>query len=262
MDISISSSRPRDALSLPGRPKPYVMAHRGNRVVCPENTMASFRRALQDGADILETDLHLTADGVFACIHDGTVDRTTDGHGAVAEMTLQQLKGLSASYGRPEFAAERVPALSELTSILPQDVALALELKTDRFLEPDVCQQLAGQLAAAGVRERSVVLSFSLPRLRALRAAAPDIVDRTAVARAVPQPVVRMDRPPCRAGRGPARFNPRLSPVVLPPARLRRGAERRPWHNAQGSRSPLSRLCQVLDPPGIRAHPPARAYGE
>src|SRR5512136_2944979 len=104
-------------LNIPGRPKPYVMAHRGNQVACPENTLAAFRRALADGADIIETDLHLTADGVFVCIHDGMVDRTTDGHGAVAEMTLAQIKTLSASCGRPEFAAERVPTLAETAAL-------------------------------------------------------------------------------------------------------------------------------------------------
>ena len=71
-------------LTLPGRRKPYVMAHRGNRVACPENTLAAFRRALADGADILETDLHVAADGQFVCIHDGTLDRTTNGRGLVA----------------------------------------------------------------------------------------------------------------------------------------------------------------------------------
>ena len=59
-------------LTLPGRTKPYVMAHRGNRVLCPENTLASFSKAFEEGADILETDLHLSADGVFMCIHDAT----------------------------------------------------------------------------------------------------------------------------------------------------------------------------------------------
>lgn len=165
-------------LSISGRPKPYVMAHRGNSAACPENTMAAFRRALADGADIIETDLHLTADGVFVCIHDGEVDRTTDGHGPVAGMTLAQVKGLSASNGRPEFAAERVPTLTELCSLLTSEapgVALALELKTDRFLEPDVCRQLADELADAGVRDRTVALSFSLARVQALVAAAPDI---------------------------------------------------------------------------------------
>lgn len=74
-----------DKLSLPDRSKPYVMAHRGNRVLCPENTLASFQQAFKEGADILETDLHLSADDVFMCIHDATVDRTTNGSGAVAE---------------------------------------------------------------------------------------------------------------------------------------------------------------------------------
>ncbi len=162
-------------LALPGRPKPYVMAHRGNQVACPENTLAAFRRALADGADIIETDLHVTADGVFVCIHDATVDRTTDGTGAVAEMTLAQIKALSASYGRAEFTAERVPTLAELCQITPPDVALALELKTDRFLEPAVGRRLVDELTEHGVRERSVVLSFHLPRVHAVRAVAADI---------------------------------------------------------------------------------------
>ncbi len=104
-------------LIIPNRPKPYLMAHRGNRVACPENTLAAFRRALVDGADIIETDLHLTADGVFVCIHDATVDRTTNGHGPVAEMTLAQMKSLSASYGRAEFQGEQVPTLAELSAL-------------------------------------------------------------------------------------------------------------------------------------------------
>ncbi len=162
-------------LSLPGRAKPYVMAHRGNRVLCPENTLASFRQALADGADILETDLHLSADGAFMCIHDATVDRTTDGSGAVADKTLAELKQLSAAYGRPAFQAERIPTLAEVAALLPGEVALALQLKTDRFLEPDVCRQLADELDQAGIRGRTVVLSFSLARLRAVQATAPDI---------------------------------------------------------------------------------------
>lgn len=161
--------------ALNGKTKPYVMAHRGNRVACPENTLAAFQRALADGADILETDLHLTADGHFVCIHDATVDRTTNGHGRVADMTLAELKGLSASYGRPEFQAECIPTLAEVAETLPTEAALALELKTDRFLEADVCRALISELEHAGIRGRTAVLSFSLPRLLSVQAVAPDI---------------------------------------------------------------------------------------
>jgi glycerophosphoryl diester phosphodiesterase len=151
------------------------MAHRGNRVLCPENTLASFTKAFEEGTDILETDLHLSADGVFMCIHDATVDRTTDGSGAVAEKTLAELKSLSASYRFNGFERERIPTLAETTSILPAGVGLALELKTDRFLEPEVCTRLVAELRDAGVLSRTIVLSFSLPRLQTVQAVEPAI---------------------------------------------------------------------------------------
>lgn len=166
----------KSALVIPGKPKPYIMAHRGNQVACPENTLAAFRHAIADGADILETDLHLTADDVIVCIHDATVDRTTDGSGAVADMSLAELKSLSASYGRPQFENERIPTLTELAAILPDDIALALELKTDHFLQEDVCQKLVAELDRTGIRDRAFVLSFSLPRIQAVQAIAPDIL--------------------------------------------------------------------------------------
>lgn len=162
-------------LELPGRPKPYVMAHRGNRAACPENTLAAFRQAFADGADILETDLHVTRDGVFVCIHDHTLERTTDGHGPVEARTLAELKALSASAGRPAWAAERIPTLAEAAALVPADRALALELKSDRFLEPAVAQQLAAELETLGLRARTVVLSFTLARVQAVCAAAPDL---------------------------------------------------------------------------------------
>jgi len=163
------------SLSLPGREKPYVLAHRGNRAACPENTLASFRRALEDGADILETDLYLSADGVFVCIHDAALERTTDGRGPVEARTVAELKTLSASCGRPEYAAERIPALAEVAALLPPDRGLALELKSDRFLDPEVGRRLGAELAALGVLGRSFVLSFSRGRIDATRLGAPDL---------------------------------------------------------------------------------------
>ncbi len=160
---------------LASKPRPLIVAHRGNKALCPENTLAAFRRALEDGADIIETDLHLTADGAFVCIHDETVDRTTDGHGPVARMTLAEIRRLSAGYGRKEFEAERIPGLGELAAILPKDVGIALELKTDRFLEEAVCRRLVSELEGYGVRDRSIVLSFSMARLGAVKRVAPDI---------------------------------------------------------------------------------------
>lgn len=162
-------------LEIPGKQKPYVMAHRGNSARRPENTLAAFRRALDEGADLIETDLHVTADGAFVCIHDATVDRTTDGSGAVAGMTLAEIKRLSASYGFEGFEGERVPALAEVIAILPQDVILALELKADAFLDPEVGRRLVAEVEAASMLERVVLLSFKLERVQAVQRVEPRI---------------------------------------------------------------------------------------
>lgn len=162
-------------LELPGKEKPYVMAHRGNSAQRPENTLAAFRLALEQGADLIETDLHVTADGVFVCIHDATVDRTTDGSGPVAEMRLPALKQLSASYGFEQYADERIPTLAQVMDLLPPDVVLALELKTDAFLDPEIGRRLVEQIEAVGRLEQTVLLSFNLPRVQAVKAVEPSI---------------------------------------------------------------------------------------
>ena len=170
----VSESR-KNTLSIPGRQKPYVMAHRGNRQLCPENTLAAFRQAIVDGADIIETDLHLSADGVFMCIHDETLDRTTNGYGNVAEKSLEELKTFSASYGKPDFINETIPTLQETGRLLPHDMALALELKTDRFLEEKICRQLIQELSDLGIRNQTFVISFSKKRVQMVQKYAPDI---------------------------------------------------------------------------------------
>lgn len=162
-------------LEIPGRPKPYVMAHRGNSTACPENTLVAFQRAFDEGADILETDLHVTADGVFVCIHDATLDRTTLSTGSVEAMMLEELKQASACYGRSEFEAERIPTLKETMAEVPAGRILALELKSDNFLKPDVARRLVEEINAAGMLERTVVLSFHLDRVEAIKAVEPGI---------------------------------------------------------------------------------------
>lgn len=147
------------------KPKPYIIAHGGNQTLCPENTLAAFKQAVNDGADIIEADLRLTADDEFVCIHDATVDRTTGGHGEVAQMKLEEIKKLN----------QHIPTLSELADITPPNVALALELKTDRFWETNVCRALIKQLEKTKLRDRTIVVSFSSQRLQTVYSVAPDI---------------------------------------------------------------------------------------
>ena len=146
------------------------MAHRGNRALFPENTRSAFMQAFADGSDILETDLQLSADNVYMCIHDGTVDRTTDGYGSVAKLNLPELQRLNAAASHPDLPPESIPTLDDLCSWLPPDVGLALELKSDRFLEPEIAAELLRLLREADVLNRTVVLSFSQERVRSIKA--------------------------------------------------------------------------------------------
>lgn len=110
-----------------------VIAHRGAAALAPENTLASMRLAIEQGADFIETDLQLTADGVPVLMHDPEIDRTTNGAGAVASHTLEQLRALDAGgwYGA-EFAGEPVPTLEEFVALLrPAPTRAFVELKAE-----------------------------------------------------------------------------------------------------------------------------------
>jgi glycerophosphoryl diester phosphodiesterase len=86
---------------------PLVIAHRGASDEVPEHTRAAYERALRDGADGLEADVRLTADGHLVCVHDRRVDRTSDGNGVLSTMTLNELEGL-------DFGSWRVEGMDEL----------------------------------------------------------------------------------------------------------------------------------------------------
>src|ERR1700716_3392227 len=97
------------------RGRVWVVGHRGAMGHCPENTLASFERGLELGADWIELDVHLSRDGALIVIHDETVDRTTNGRGLVCEHTLAELKELDAgAWFGASFAGERVPSLDEV----------------------------------------------------------------------------------------------------------------------------------------------------
>jgi glycerophosphoryl diester phosphodiesterase len=151
------------------------VAHRGNRVHEPENSLAGFRRAIDDGADLLETDIRPSSDGSFLCFHDAALERMTGEQGEVENSTVAELKKLRLRGKSGEVTAERIPTLEELAALVPGDVALALELKSRQFDQPALCQRLVKELERLGHAGRTIVLSFSARRLRTLQRGAPGI---------------------------------------------------------------------------------------
>ncbi|MFI9328185.1 glycerophosphodiester phosphodiesterase [Kitasatospora sp. NPDC052868] len=159
--------RARTAAAPPDCGAPAVIGHRGSPLSAPENTMASFETALTQGADWLETDVQTTRDGVPVLMHDATVDRTTNGRGAVSDLTAAQIADLRVTVGPGP--AEPVATLDQLLRRLAgSSVTLLMELKWQRA--EDV-QRIAR--IAAGSGARVFLYSFSAEHLRQARAVAP-----------------------------------------------------------------------------------------
>lgn len=143
---------------------PKNVAHRGASALAPENTVEAFRLGVEAGAGGLELDVHMTLDGEIVVIHDPTVDRTTDGTGAVAEMTLGGLRRLDAGYrfspdGGLSYpyrgAGVRVPTLAELYDAFPE-AWLNIEMKE---AQPGIEEAVLQVVRSAGAQERTLVVS-------------------------------------------------------------------------------------------------------
>jgi len=104
-----------------------VICHRGNHVEAPENTMDAFQEAIKVGADYFETDLRTTQDGAIVLMHDGTVDRTTDGQGKVRDLTLSYIRGLSIKKARR--TDEKVPTFEEALDLARGHINIYMDIK-------------------------------------------------------------------------------------------------------------------------------------
>jgi glycerophosphoryl diester phosphodiesterase len=154
-------------------PRPVVIGHRGCAGEVPENTLASFEAGLAAGAAILESDVHLSRDGVPVLIHDGAVDRVTDGSGAVADLDLAELSKLDAGHrferdGRHPFRGHglRIPTLEQALRRFPA-ARFNLELKQG---VPGLVERSVGVVADAGAAHRVLLTAESGPLMQSLRA--------------------------------------------------------------------------------------------
>lgn len=148
----------------PSLPERGISAHRGGAATHPENTLAAFRHAVAVGAHQIEFDVRRTADDQLVVIHDKTVDRTTNGRGAVAKLKLTELRELDAG-------GESIPTLSEVLEILPRDVWINLQIKKDEPIAAAVARHIVD-----GDRLQQVVVACGNAAARALRRTHPGIL--------------------------------------------------------------------------------------
>jgi glycerophosphoryl diester phosphodiesterase len=153
-----------------------IVAHRGASGYAPENTFAAFRRAIAMGAGFIETDLHLSRDARFVAIHDASVNRTTNGQGAVHDFTLADLRKLDVgSWFGSEFAGERIPTLEEILEFAKKhDVVFYLEIKPSGSWGGE--HALISALRESGEIARTVIISFDPLILTNIRAIEPTVM--------------------------------------------------------------------------------------
>ena len=111
-------------------PKPLVLGHRGDCTHAPENTLSSFRLALESGADGFELDARLTRDHAVMVLHDAVVDRVSNGRGRLADLTLAEVERMDAGAGfHPRFAGEQIPTLQKVFETFGARPIYDLEIK-------------------------------------------------------------------------------------------------------------------------------------
>jgi len=161
---------------------PFVIAHRGDSAHRPENTLASFASALEIGAEVMELDVQLTRDGHVVVLHDPTLDRTTTGRGSVRDLTLAEVRAVSAGYPKhfgDAFRGERVPALSEVLAFLRDRCRVMIELKSDSVTDDEdggLEAHTIEEVRRAHMEKESALISFSRRALLRCRKAAPEIL--------------------------------------------------------------------------------------
>ncbi len=163
-----------------GPPRPWVIAHQGGDGIWPGDTLFAFENAAELGVDILEMDMHSTADGVLVMMHDATVDRTTDGSGRINDKSLAQLKELDAGYNwTPDdgntfpFRGQgiTVPTLDEVFDTFP-DKRFNIEIKQG---EPSITQPFCQKIRDYDLADQVLVASFSQEVLEEFRQVCPEV---------------------------------------------------------------------------------------
>lgn len=154
-----------------------IIAHRGASGSAPENTLASFRSAMDIGADFIELDIHLSKDGELIVMHDETVTRTTNGKGKIRNLTLEQIKSLDAgSWFGDKFKGLVVPTLDEVFQLSGGKIKLLIEVKGSSRKYPGIEKKLVETIYKYYAKDWCIVQSFDDEILKNISQLDPSIV--------------------------------------------------------------------------------------
>ncbi|MDD4931259.1 MAG: glycerophosphodiester phosphodiesterase family protein [Candidatus Colwellbacteria bacterium] len=145
-----------------------IIGHRGGDNNIGENTLGSFEKAIELGADMIELDVHLTKDNHLVVLHDRKVDRTTDGKGLVSDKTLEEVRALNAGNG------EKIPTLEEVIELIDRKVPINIELKALGSAEK-VCEVIRLYVSKGWIYDDFLVSSFEHNELHHFSEICPEV---------------------------------------------------------------------------------------
>lgn len=153
-----------------------VYGHRGASAYAPMNTIPAFELAVEQGADAVELDVHLSKDGELVIVHDFTVNKTTNGTGEVTEMTLAELKALDAgAWFAPEFAGTEIPTLDEVFEAVGKKLFVNVEIKSLSPTGDGTEEAVAACIERHAMQERVIVSAFNPKVLKRFRPLMPSL---------------------------------------------------------------------------------------
>ena len=156
-------------------PRPLILAHRGASVHAPENTLAAFELALEQGAHGIELDAKLSADGKVVVIHDASVERTTNGQGQVSQLDLTALRELDAgSFFSDQFKGEKIPMLAEVFEMLGKRAIINVELTNYKTPRDGLADKVCELVQRFGLQDSVLFSSFLSSTLKRTRSLLPD----------------------------------------------------------------------------------------
>lgn len=172
--------------------KPIVIAHRGSSDSAPENTMAAFKKAIEDRAHAIELDVRLTHDNKVIVIHDSRLERTTNGRGKVSDFNIEQLSAFdNGSWFNPKFSAEKIPSLSDILKLTSTKVGLNVEVKPvdkNQKLLTETCVSLIQQYK---LQKSVLISSFEHAAISAVKR-----LDKTIMTAIIYSPVIHLGKNP------------------------------------------------------------------
>ena len=157
--------------------KPVIWAHRGASGYEPENTLASFAKAVELGADGIELDIQLTKDGQLVVLHDELINRTSTGTGLVNDYTLSELRSFDFSFPKkfPGHKKLPIPTMEEVFALIrPTNLIINIELKTGILFYPGIEQKILDMTRAFGMEDRVIYSSFNHYTIRSIRQMNPE----------------------------------------------------------------------------------------